>query len=63
MILLQKISVQSSTNLEKPDVSIDDLMKTYAHALQREVNITDLVSNHLDRILAVVKKAKHQSFT
>ena len=41
---LQRISIESGLHSDKPEVDIDDLMKTYAHALQREISVTDLVS-------------------
>ena len=44
-ILLQCVSVSSSEFPEKSDVDLDDLMKTYAHALQREINVTDTVGS------------------
>ena len=38
------MSVSSTEGTEKSDVDLDDLMKTYAHSLQREINVTDTVS-------------------
>ena len=40
----ERISVTEATSGEGADVDVDELMKTYAHALQREINVTDLVS-------------------
>jgi hypothetical protein len=40
----QRISIEVVDTPEQSDVDIDGLFKTYAHALQREINATDLVS-------------------
>ena len=53
-ILLQCVSVSSSEFPEKSDVDLDDLMKTYAHALQREINVTDTVGSVCIAILTFI---------
>ncbi|XP_052262837.1 serine/threonine-protein kinase 31-like isoform X2 [Dreissena polymorpha] len=49
-----KISVQSTATPDKPDLDIDNLMKTYAHALQREINVTDMVHSKDASLIALV---------
>ena len=44
VVIPQCVSVSSTEGTEKSDVDLDDLMKTYAHSLQREINVTDTVS-------------------
>ncbi|XP_053392636.1 serine/threonine-protein kinase 31-like isoform X2 [Mercenaria mercenaria] len=60
----QNISVETISKTEKSDVDIDDLFKTYAHALQREINVTDLVhgkdANFVAVVIASVRKELHQ---
>ncbi|XP_060586126.1 serine/threonine-protein kinase 31-like isoform X2 [Ruditapes philippinarum] len=60
----QLISVETNPEIEKSDVDIDDLFKTYSHALQREVNVTDLVhgkdSNLIAIVIASVRKELNQ---
>ena len=50
VISFQCISVSSSDVPEKSDVDLDELMKTYAHSLQREINVTDTVCFFFYRI-------------
>ena len=40
----QCISVSNTNVPDKSDVDLDELMKTYAHSLQREMTVTDTVS-------------------
>ena len=53
------MSVSSTEGAEKSDVDLDDLLKTYAHSLQREINVTDTVGHKSISLILKIPSAKH----
>ncbi|KAL4239766.1 RNA catabolic process [Mactra antiquata] len=59
----QIISLGMNEQCEKSDVDIDNLFKTYAHALQREINATNMVqgkdAKFVTTVIASIRKELH----
>ncbi|XP_052776384.1 serine/threonine-protein kinase 31-like [Mya arenaria] len=53
-LVKDRMSVSKSSSGDHSDVDVDELMKTYAHALQREINSTNLAHSKDASLVAMV---------